>query len=240
MALSLQHKFYLGFGGLLAIIILVTTIGSRVIDSYSEALQTTLRENYASIVYGENMKDALRRTEDDIQIGLSGNIAVARDSLMQAISDFETNLTKEQANITVVGEKEAAGQVAALWNSYSREIGVTIDTSLSRDMRNDIFWKTIIPLGNRIQDAVQKICKMNLDNMSSVDGSARAKADEATLVIYLLVSAGAVLAIILLIVTGRAILQPLKALNESVHEIQKGNLNIVLQPRSHDEVGVLT
>lgn len=240
MNLSLQHKFYLGFGGLLAIIILVTSIGSRVIDSYSQALQTTLRENYASIVYGENMKDAVRRTEDGVQLGLSGNLPAARDTIFRAISVFEENLRKEQSNITIVGEKETAALVNDLWKEYSREIGAAIDTNLSLAVRNDIFWKTLIPLGDRIQDAAQKICDINLDNMSSVDGSARAKANEAAFVIYLLVFAGAALAVALLIVTGRAILQPLRALTDSVQEIRKGNLNIVLQPRSRDEVGLLT
>jgi signal transduction histidine kinase/HAMP domain-containing protein len=240
MNLSLRHKFYLGFGGLLAIIILVTSIGSRVIDSYSQALQTTLRENYASIGYGENMKDALRRMEGGVQLGLSGNLAAARDTIFRAISAFEDNLRKEQANITVIGEQETVTQLAALWNAYGREIGAAIDTSLSRDVRSDLFWKTLIPLGDRIQGAAQKICEINLDNMSSVDGSARAKADEAAFVIYLLVFAGASLAVALLIVTGRAILQPLKTLTDSVQEIKKGNLNIVLQPRSRDEVGLLT
>jgi two-component system, NtrC family, sensor histidine kinase KinB len=240
MNLSLRHKFYLGFGGLLAIIILVTSIGSRVIDSYSHALQITLRENYASIVYGENLKDALRRTEDGVQLGLSGNIPAARDTIIRAISAFEENLRQEQYNITVVGEKEAVTRLGDLWSAYSREIGAAVDTNLSQAVRSDLFWKTLIPLGDRIQDAAQKVCDINLDNMSTVDGSARAKADEATFVIYLLVFAGATLALALLIITGRAILQPLKTLTDSVQEIQKGNLNIVLQPRSRDEVGLLT
>jgi hypothetical protein len=166
MNLSLRQKFFLGFGGLLAIIVLVTFIGSRVIDSYSQALRTTLNENYASIVYGENMKDALRRTEDGVQLGLSGNLPEARDSVFRAITAFEDNLHKEQSNITVIGEREAVAQLTNLWNVYSREIGAAIDSNLSLTDRGDLFWKTLIPLGDQIQNAAQKICDMNLDNMS--------------------------------------------------------------------------
>jgi two-component system, NtrC family, sensor histidine kinase KinB len=239
MKLLLRHKFYLGFGGLLAIIILVTAIGSRVIDSYSNALQTMLRENYRSVVYGENMKRALRRTEDGIQLGLGGNLGAAHDTVSKAIAVFEENLRAEEANITVFGEREAVAELASLWKSYSREIGAAIDSNLSPDVREKLFWKTLLPLGDRIQDSVQKICDLNLNNMSTVNGSAQAKADEAASIIYLLVFAGAALAFALLLATGKAILQPLQTLTESVKEIQKGNLNIVLQPHSRDEVGML-
>jgi two-component system, NtrC family, sensor histidine kinase KinB len=240
MNLSLRNKFYLGFGGLLAIIILVTAIGSQVINSYGDALQTMLRENYRSIVYGENMKRALRRTEDGVQLGLGGNLEAARDTVAKALSAFEENLRAEEANITVFGEKEVVTKLTSSWKSYSHEIGAAIDTNLSREVRSDLFWKTLLPLGNQIQDAAQNICDLNLNNMSAADGSARAKADEATFIIYLLVFAGAALAVTLLFVTGKAILQPLQTLTESVKEIQKGNLNIVLRPRSRDEVGLLT
>jgi signal transduction histidine kinase/HAMP domain-containing protein len=91
-----------------------------------------------------------------------------------------------------------------------------------------------------VHNAAQKICDMNLANMSTVDGQAKRKADEARLVVILLVISGALLATTLIILTGRAILQPLRTLTDSVREIQKGNLNIILQPRSKDEVGQLT
>jgi two-component system, NtrC family, sensor histidine kinase KinB len=239
MNLSIRHKFYLGFGGMLAIILLVTSIGSSVIDSYSDALQTTLRENYASIVYGEAMKDAVRRAEDGVQLSITGYNSAAHDTVLHAISLFDENLRKEQGNITLPGEKESVENVTRLWSAFNREIGAAMDTSLPRDARIDRFWKTLVPLGDRIQDGAQAICKLNLDNMGSVDGSARAKANEATLFIYILVFVGAALTIGLLLVSSRVILEPLKTLTDSAREIQKGNLNIVLKPRAKDEVGLL-
>jgi NtrC-family two-component system sensor histidine kinase KinB len=240
MTLYLRHKFFLGFSGLLAIIILVTVVGSSVIDAYSHALEKILRENYDSVVYGENMKDAVQTVEDGLQASLWDGVASNTDTVMQGIFRFEENLKKERGNITLPEEPETVARLTSLWNRYLRVYPSVLDTGRSQHERRLIFAATILPLGDQIHDAAQQICDMNMANMSAIDGRARQKADEAKVVITILVFAGAILATTLLFLTGRAILKPLGALKDSVRQIQKGNLNVVLQTKGNDEVGELT
>lgn len=239
MTLYLRHKFLLGFGGLLAITILVTSIGANVIGAYSRVLQKMLTENYNSIVFGENMKDALLRMQSNLQLALAGSTAFRVDSVFHAESQFDENLKKEQANITLPGEREAVTELANLWNQYTQKYPIILDSNLPTNERSTFFWNDLIPLGTKIHDLIQRICDVNLSNMSAVDGQAHHKAEEATFVITLLVIVGATVAIALIVITGTAILQPLRVLTDSVREIQKGNLNIVLQSRTKDEVGQL-
>jgi signal transduction histidine kinase len=240
MTLYLRHKFLLGFGGLLAIILLVTTIGSSVIDAYSNALERILRENFDSVVYGEAMKDAVQTVEDGLQASLWNDAAANADTVQAGIARFDENLKREQGNITLPDEPQAVTRLTSLWYQYLRTYTAVLDTSRSAHERHLIFSKAILPLGDRLHDAAQLICDMNMANMSAVDGRARAKADEAKAVIMILVIAGAALATMLLFFIGRVILKPLSALKDSVRQIQKGNLNVVLQTRSKDEVGELT
>jgi two-component system, NtrC family, sensor histidine kinase KinB len=240
MTLHLRHKFLLGFGGLLVIIVLVTIIGSSVIDAYSQALQKILRENYDSVVYGEAMKDAVQTVEDGLQASLWESADANADSVKQGLARFAENLRKEQGNITLPEEPQAVGRLTGLWNRYLRTYPAVLDTSRSPYERRAIFTKSLLPLGDQLHGAAQQICDMNMANMSDVDGRARRKADEAKVVITILVFAAAILATTLLFFTGRAILMPLGALKDSVRQIQKGNLNVVLQAKTKDEVGELT
>ena len=240
MTLYLRHKFLLGFGGLVVIIVLVTIIGSSVIDAYSQALQRILRENYDSVVYGEAMKDAVQTVEDGLQASLWETAESNADTVKLGLARFEENLKKERGNITLPDEPHAVARVVSLWNQYLRTYPAVLDTTRSTYERRVVFSKSLLPLGDQIHDAAQRICDMNMTNMSSVDGQARHKADEAKVVITILVFAGAILAATFLFLTGRAILKPLDALKDSVRQIQKGNLNVVLQTRTKDEVGELT
>jgi two-component system, NtrC family, sensor histidine kinase KinB len=240
MNLSLRHKFYLGFGGLLAITIIVSSIASSVIQSYSDALQKVLRENYDSVVYSSGMKDAVQNVEEGLQTSLWIDLASGRDSVLAAIPLFEDNLKKEQGNITIPGEREAVSQLSGWWTQYKQVCGAVLDTHRTVHERREIFMRTMLPLGDKVHDAAQVITEMNLANMSSADGQAHAKAEEAKLVTFFLLFSAAILSLLLIFLTGRAVLQPLNALKQSVQEIHKGNLNVVLQARSRDEVGELT
>src|SRR5262249_48417220 len=56
---SLRKKLILGSGGLLAVLLLVGGMGIVLITRYSTTVDQVLRENYASVDYGQEMKDAL-------------------------------------------------------------------------------------------------------------------------------------------------------------------------------------
>jgi nitrogen fixation/metabolism regulation signal transduction histidine kinase len=73
--------------------------------------------------------------------------------------------------------------------------------------------------------------------MVSVDGQAQSRAQEAKRITYALIVAGTLLALLLIIITGRIHLQPLGMLTQSIREVQRGNLNLVVESKYRDEVG---
>ena len=56
---GLRQKLALAFGGLLAILIIVSVLAIVRLDSYSQTLETIFRENYDSVTYGQTMKDGV-------------------------------------------------------------------------------------------------------------------------------------------------------------------------------------
>src|SRR5438477_3317641 len=72
--------------------------------------------------------------------------------------------------------------------------------------------------------------------MKPVDGRVKAMADSASRLMVILAAAGVALAVLFIAVVGRSILQPLRTLTRSAREIEQGNLDLVVQVRSRDEL----
>ena len=236
---SLKSKLILAFSALLAVAVIVGAIGLGVVSSYSEALTRILRENYDSIVYCEGMKSALDQFRDEVQdAALLGQTTdtLAIDSTRRR---FLSELDRERGNITLPGEADSVRKLDQLWTQAQAEAAALITGTLSDSVRAELFRSGFALSVTEIKQTVQSISDMNLSNMIAVDGQAQHRAQEAKRITYVLILVGMLLALILIVITGRAILQPLKILTLSIREVQTGNLNLMLQPRFRDEVGIL-
>lgn len=219
---SLRQKLTLAFGGLLIILTSVGVLSGLLLTQYSSTLEKLFRENYNSVVYAQNMKDALDNLHE-----LAGDQSVDPSRIQDLVRQFESNLIQEKSNITLSGERELVLELEAAWNLYRAGYGNKVDGPGLR------------PLRLKIKDTAQKIIDLNLANIVSVDGQVRAKAIFARNAMGVLVTSGVVLAIIFTVLIGRSILKPLQALTRSVHEIEQGNLDLTVSVTSRDELGQL-
>ncbi len=99
--MKIKTKIRLGLIFLLAIIITLAGTGSFYINHLADLSSTILKDNYESLEYGKNMIQALDEKDDQI-----------------SIKKFETNLVKEEHNITEVGENEAASELRQVFEQY--------------------------------------------------------------------------------------------------------------------------
>jgi signal transduction histidine kinase len=81
---------------------------------------------------------------------------------------------------------------------------------------------------------------MNQQNMSDANDLARNRAAAARKRMYILLFAGTIVAIGFIFFTGRWILRPINRLIQSADEIKRGNLDLVVERESRDEVGHLS
>src|SRR3984957_2611741 len=61
---GLKQKLAFGFGGLLAILLIVSGLGIAVLWQYRSALDKFFYENWRSVEYGQAMVDSLERLND--------------------------------------------------------------------------------------------------------------------------------------------------------------------------------
>jgi NtrC-family two-component system sensor histidine kinase KinB len=242
---GLRQKLLFGFGGLLAILFVVSALGVAVLAQYRGALDRFYYENWRSVEYGQNMVDALDRLNDVIKpiVGTNGTpttaeLTAVRASAAQPIEDFDKNIDDENHNITLPGEDRLAGDLTQIWTGregYRATYLSLLDPATPAASRPAIAAR-LASLSPRVKASAQAVSKLNLDNMKPIDGRAKQMADRATRLMILLAVAGAALAVLYTLIIGRTILRPLATLTKSVREIEQGNLDLVVQVKSRDEL----
>ncbi len=236
---GLRQKLLVGFGGLLALLLIVDCLGIAVTLRHRGELDRFLSENWRSVDYGHRMVDAVDHLDD---IARRGNFSHAQDWITQ----FDQSLESETHNITLDGEQQDVDQLTLHWtgtnrtnrqypDAYRPAIAKLIDPNSSAADRAAAMVSLDRTSSITKADA-QAIVKLNFDNLSPLNDSVKTGADRATRLMFLLTFAGAVMAILFVIVMSRSILQPLQMLTRSAKEIEQGNLDLVVQVNSHDEV----
>src|ERR1700742_4582133 len=139
--MNLRAKLFMGFGGMLSLLIFVSILGIAVITWYTHAIEQVLRENYDSVIYGQRMLDALDQLTADAQSLSYANKAMNADFIASeraARALFEKNLAAEHANITLPGEQETADHLSAAWAAYVKKLDEVLAPGLSEEQRRAI------------------------------------------------------------------------------------------------------
>ena len=234
---TLRGRLWIGFGGLLFILVLVSALSVFVLTRYSRVLQQVFRENYNSAVYCDQMKDALDRADAAAQRQVWGGGDSPEAEIAGARADFDANLRKQLGNVTLSGERERTEELKAEWQQYQESLARLESSPASR--RAEVYRQELLPRFQQVKRTAQQVTDMNMANMVSVDGRARGALIGVRNVMLVLVSAGVLLAAVLVGAVGAAIVRPLKSLSRSASEIGRGNLDTTLDVRAPAEIGQL-
>ncbi len=238
--MSLRQKLALGFGGLLMIIAVIGVHNISRIAALGESIDVILRENYRSVVACQEMKEALDRMDSGAVFVLLGAEQKGNDQITQNEVRFGKALQVELGNITLPGEGEKAERLKRLFGQYRSDIKVMGNPAFGREARRKTYFAELLPLFQRIKDTAEDILQMNQENMVAMDARARRQASSVRRQMILMLFASTVVAAGFLFLTGKWILQPITRLTHSAKEIQKGNLDLVVQSTSRDEIGQLS
>ena len=238
--LGLRQKLSLGFGGLLVIMIAIGIQSLLHLSELGESIDVILRENYRSVIACQEMKESLERIDSGVVFTLLGDEQRGKEQIDGNTPVFEKALQTELNNITLPGEGEKAALIQRLFKEYMAALRNIEDTHISLSHRRSTYFKDLLPLFKQIKDTADEILQMNQKNMSDANNRARLRAASARRQMYLLLFAGTIIAIGFVLFTGRWILRPINRLIKSADEIGRGNLDLVVQSGSKDEIGHLS
>jgi len=233
MMTSLRHKLWLSYGGLVVILLIVTTLSVVVFTQYA-MLKRAFHLHYDSLVYSDAMKQALDELDAHAQRTIWQE-AANKESVAAPIAQFESNLKWQFQSIIAPGEAEVTDQLDKQWRAYRADY----DAFAQANNRADFYNKRLAPDCERLKQSAQKIYDLNIGNLMSMDGQVNRTLVTFRNALLALVIVGTLLATLVVWTASVAIIKPLKDLTDSARQIEAGNLDLDLSTRSKDEIGKL-
>ncbi len=237
--LGIRQKLTLGFGGLLATIAVVGVLTIGKIHGLGQAIDVILRENYRSVIACEEMKEALERMDSGVLLSFAGSHEEGRRYVDENVPRFRAALAVEQGNITLPGELALADQVAGVFEEHVRAMPRVMDGSRPLEDRKADYFTEVEPRFEKIKHLAQTILELNQDHMRQASLDAREKSSAAFQAMLAAVVAATLIATLFSYLAHRWILKPVRRLIESTNDIRRGDLEVVLERGSRDEIGQL-
>jgi len=238
--IGIRQKLVLGFGGLLLIVVALGVLTIRHIDALGGAIDVILRQNYRSVVACQKMTESLERIDSGALFTFAGHYDEGMSTIRENEQNFRHALRVELGNITLPGEHQKAMQINTLFVRYYIIIKQVTNPSTSLPERQQRYFSDLLPLFQQIKQLSAQVLEMNQANMQAANDNARQMAASAHNTMLVAIFASAIIAILFSFRSHRWILMPIKKLTASVEEIRNGNLDLVLDTTSMDEIGQLS
>lgn len=236
---GIRQKLSLGFGGLLAVLLIIGLESVSLLSELGGSIDVILRENYRSVIASQEMKEALERMDSGMLFTLLGYQREGLDLISENKKVFLKAMNSEIENITIPGEQEQATHIRKLFNQYEEAIESVTQPELPHQVRMETYLRKVLPLFQSIKTTADEILDINQQNMSDANQEARVRSQAARQLMSILLVMGVLLAAIFILLTEKWILRPLAGLTLSAQEIKSGNLDLYLLSRSRDEIGTL-
>jgi two-component system, NtrC family, sensor histidine kinase KinB len=202
------------------------------------SIDVILRENYESVLAGQQMKESSERMDSGLSFAAAGEERRGRDLFNENVPVFQESLKKELNNITLPGEGELADKIREAESRYQALARTFWDTS-DLNTRRKTYFSELLPLFTEIKNNAQEVIRMNQENMVQADNHAKSLSAHSTRAMVLLLVFGVALAASLGYGLQRAILKPIQTLTTVSKELGEGKLDQVVPVESRDELGQL-
>ncbi|MGI8952241.1 MAG: ATP-binding protein [Chitinophagaceae bacterium] len=205
MALNVKNKIWLGTLFLFLLLLLTGGVGIYYMAKIKADEKNILKDNYESLNYCHAMQQQLNNYQQNYH---------------QSINLFETDLRKEENNITERGEKKAADNLRSYFNKFK-----TGDTSAQNI--------------HAIQQQIQELSLLNLNAIQRKNIAAQASADDALTIIISLGGIVFLIAFTFIVNFPSVITNPISQLTEAIKEISNKNYKHRVHINNKDEFGKL-
>jgi len=204
MKLRLKTKLIFGLGFLFIVILLFGILGIFYVNKLSSDTNNIIKNNYETLVYNNNMLKALEELPQN----------------KKALSDFESNLKKQETNITEPGENEATNDVRKHFDEIK---------SNPENHENYV----------QIRQAIQVINDLNQNAILRKNAVAEKTASDATFWLTIVFSVFSLIAFTLVFNIPEVIAAPVRALSEGITAISDKRYDKRIYLNQDDEFGDL-
>lgn len=237
--MTLNRRLLLGISPLLVIFLAVGLYAIYLFTRLGGAIDVTMRENYRSVVYAQNMKEASEQMDAGLLFAMGGEEARGKELFQQNVPVFDKNSDDEAKNITLPGEGDLEARVQRLHARYLDLANKFFALAPSDPARRALYLNELYPTFTDVKETANRILEINQDNMVKANNDARKLSRDSSSCMIMALAAGFVTATGVIYHLSRSIVQPMQNLTESVRQLGEGNLGQHVPVQSGDEVGKL-
>jgi two-component system, NtrC family, sensor histidine kinase KinB len=234
----MKRRILLWFCPILILFLGVGLYAVWLFNRLGPSIDVILKENYQSVLAGQQMKESAERMDSGLSFALAGEERRGRDLFNENNPIFQENLQRELRNITVPGEGELANKIKEAETRYQTLAQTFWDTS-EAEARRKMYFSQLLSLFTEIKNNAQEVIRINQENMVQADHHARALSADSTRAMVILLVFGIALALSLGYGLQRTILRPIQTLTAVSKELGEGRLDQVVPVESNDELGQL-
>ena len=230
----LRNRILLGVAPIILLLVMIGGYAMWLFVRLGGAVNTTLQENYTSIVAMRDLREAAQRIDQALfayRVG-AANLPDTRSILAEQARLCRRNVDAELAIITEPGESEAANDLKAQDEAFLAATEGAMSPGAGEDTR-------LHPALGKLLAAAEAIQGINERAMTQKDQRARRTARQSTRVMLVAIASALLLGVFLAYRLGGTILLPIQRLTDSARDLGEGNLDQVLPISSHDELGEL-
>jgi len=237
--MTLNRRLLLGISPLLVIFMAVGIYAIYLFTRLGGAIEVTMRENYRSVVYAQNMKEASERMDSGLLFALGGEEARGKGLLQQNVPIFEKNSDDEAKNITLPGEGDLEANIKRLHASYLDLANKFFALAPSDPARRALYLNELYPTFTEVKETANRISEINQDNMVKANNDARKLSSYSSSCMVVALAVGFFTATGVIYHLSHSIVQPVQNLTESARQLGEGQLAQHVPVQSDDEVGKL-
>jgi NtrC-family two-component system sensor histidine kinase KinB len=235
--MSLRARLLLAQLPLVAACVLLAIVAMTTTSTLGKASRRILRENYASVLSAQEMKESVERINEDSLVLVAGRDAASGRPLEAHRAAFEKALAAQNANITETGEAEVTARLRAAWNAYAK----ALDAFLAKDaaQRAGVYFGDLRPAFAEVKARTGDILALNQDAMTRKSDEAEASARRLETIVGATTLLGCALAIAASVLLTTRVLRPIAVLGQTAKRIGEGDLSVRADVRGGDEIARL-
>jgi NtrC-family two-component system sensor histidine kinase KinB len=234
----MKRRIFFGLAPLFLLLIAMGLYAVTLFTKLGNRVDVILRENFRSVLAGQQMKETAERMDSALFFSLAGEEERGRKLYAQSLPVFRESLRTELGNITLPGEAQLAEKVKQSHEKYAARADIFWATP-NLEARRKMYFGEMLPIFTELKDTAQEIIRINQDNMVQADRDARHLAAESTRYMIFAIVAGIGGAIFFAVRLQRSILRPIQRLTTVSKELGEGKLDQVVPVESQDELGQL-
>ena len=233
---TLRKKILVGYGLVLALLLLVFGWAFLNLTWLGGASDAMLSENYESIRAADAMIGAVERQESGLLLFWNDFEDEGAEQFWENQAEFQQWLARAENNITIEGEREIIDRIDTAYAEYTTRFANILRDDLSAE---DAYHDQMKPTFQEVRAACEELRMINLETMQAQSEETQALASRAIWSVGGVGLLAVVLGLAFSALLSKRIVRPIRQLKAASKALAEGDYEARVDVESQDELGGL-